>query len=774
MKLYPVILLVLLTLPLMGQTEKSLKGVVKDASNEKPLEAVSIFCKECANGTYTDSLGRFEIPINNQISVHIKFSYVGYKSRSILIKEGTDNLNLTISLQEEVSTLKEVVVTNDSEKDRLLAADLGSEQLSANEIKELPSILGESDVLKTFQLKPGILSGSEGNSTLFIRGGKGDQNLVLLDGIPIYNPNHLLGFLSTFNSSVLQSAKLYKAGFPSNYGGRISSVIDIKTRPGNDKGIHASGGVGLISADLTIEAPLKKNHTSLLISGRRTHIDYLSGVIEDNFDIGNSLQEIPDYHFYDFNFKLKSQLSDNDRLEVNGYTGRDDFKTLYEVHDIDVDWGNSLGSLIWNHKFTDRLFLNTTVSYSEFSHNLNNRIDEFDFVLGSKILNTGSKMDLTYQPRHNQLVKVGVNYSMYKFDIGRLQVDNQGGEVEFSSGEKPQVQELAAYIANDYEIKDRFHIVSGVRFSGFINKTNRFFSIEPRIGASFVVNTNFSIKSAYTRMTQYIHQVSNSGLSLPTDIWYPSNENIAPQYSDQISVGWNYQLNDQFLLTHELYYKSLENQIEFKNHSIIFASNQLDDKFTFGRGDAFGTELYLEKRSGKLTGWIGYTLAKVQRGKFDGISGGNYFPPRHDRRHDLSIVASFAFNKKWSLSSTFVFGSGDKTWLPTGRFHFQDMPGKNSTPVVPVYEDRNSVSLPDYHRLDASIVRKFFTEWGDHEIIVGVYNAYNRKNPYFLYLDTQYHIDENGKENKELPVNSSIKQVSLFPILPSFRWNFKF
>lgn len=757
-----------------AQNPVSITGIVRDSITDDPLEAVTVAVDGSAQGSYTDENGYFELSVDQEPPILLHISYVGYRPKEVRIEDEDQGRDLRIAMYSSAEELTEVIVQASSLREKFHSSNTSVESIDARDAQIIPALFGEVDIIKTLQLKPGILSGSEGNSNLYVRGGNSDQNLVLLDGINIYNPSHLFGFFSTFNNDALHSVDIYKGGFPAKYGGRLSSVIDVQTKTPNNKKLSGAGGLGLISSRLLLEGPLFSENVSFLISGRRTYVDVFTEMVNKSKRDNENYNPIPQYRFYDLNGKLTARLSPSDMLTFSGYMGADVFGFKNELFHLDFDWGNRAGSVEWSHSFSKRLFSKKTLFATDYNYLIVSDMEDFHFDLGSRIRDRGFRWDLTYDSPGGHFIQAGAQWVHHQFRLGRIKAGSITDDYDFSSGTDPAGQEWSLFAGDQFSPIESLKLNLGLRYSGFYSNSRTYHRLEPRIALNAMLSDRWSFKSSYARMSQFVHLVSNTGFSLPTDLWYPTTEKVKPQSSDQVVLGLNYLINSSLMLTNEYYYKSMDHQIELKDHAQIFSNDNLEDEFTFGRGYAYGTELGIEKTTGALTGWIGYTLAWVRRGDFEDLEGGRYFPPRYDRRHDVSIVSTYALNDKWSFSATFVYGTGDKAWLPAGRIYLQDIDRLNSFPVVPVYQERNTVTLPGYHRMDLSIVRSFEASWGSHDLNLSFYNLYNRRNPYFLYLDAEMkNLLENG-DKLEVPVNMTARQVSLFPILPSISWNFKF
>lgn len=758
---------------LFSQNRVSISGIISDGESGETLIGASISIPSTGAGTISNEYGYFgiNVPVGSD-SLELRVSYIGYEEKTIKFLPNNPQ-QLNIAMFQPGLTLGEVVVTTNAVRDQLRSTQMSVEQISVLDAKVIPALFGEVDIIKTLQLKPGISSGSEGSTGLFVRGGNIDQNLIVLDEAIVYNADHLFGFFSVFNSDALKDVKVYKGGFPAQYGGRLSSVIDVRLKEGNKNKFTGSGGIGLISSRLTLEGPIQKGKSSFIVSGRRTYVDLITNGINRSQRDNENFNPIPAYNFYDLNLKSNFELTEKDRLFISGYFGRDVFGFNNDLFQFNFNWGNATGTARWNHLFNSRMFSNLTFTYSDYQYNISNAVTGFNFNVGSNIRDANLKYDLYYTPGGGHEVRGGITYTYHRFTVGRIQAGSDDGLVSFAAGDDLSGSEFAAYISDDWDVSDKFKLNAGVRLSGFAGNGATYLRPEPRLSALFKATDQISLKASYARMNQYVHLISNAAISLPTDIWYPSTERLKPQVSDQIALGINYEIFPGWLITNEYWYKWMDNLVDFKDHARLFANPELELEFAFGDGFAYGMELGLEKTVGKVTGWLGYTLALIRRGNFQDIMGGRYFAPRYDRRHDITAVLIYNFNKRFSITGSFVYGSGDLTWLPTGRGLYQDIPGAGLNPVFPIFGDRNTFRLPPYHRADLGFVIRFFPSWGENDLTISIYNVYDRRNPYFLYLEPQF--SGNGSiEQGSIPSRIAAKQVSLFPILPSFTWNFKF
>ena len=757
---------VLFTSSALAQTS-TVSGYIKDGETGETMIGVNVYPLEAPEtGVAANEYGFYSIPISGSDSVSLVYTFIGYDELIIKVLPGTD-LQLNVDLFLESEKIDEVKVTANSLKERVKSTQMSVQTVTAEEAKILPSFLGEVDIIKTLQLKPGISSGGEGTTGIFVRGGGPDQNLILLDEATIYNAQHLFGFFSTFNTDALKNVDLYKGGFPAKYGGRLSSVIDVKLKEGNKKKFSGSGGLGLISSRLTLEGPIVKNKSSFIVSGRRTYVDILTSEVNRLNEDNEDFQPIPDYYFYDLNTKVNYELSDKDKLFLSGYFGRDAFVFNDDDFDFRFQWGNSSVTARWNHLYSPKLFSNLSIIYANYNYQLKNKFGDYTFELGSEITDYGIKLDYSYFSGKGHTIKYGLDYTYHEFGVSRFNISNsENDEFDFDLAQDLFGNQGGLYFSDDYEFSDRLKMNMGMRFSLFGFGDIVYGGLEPRYSVRYSLNENLSIKASYARMYQYIHLVSNSASTLPTDIWYPSTRIVTPQRSDQVAAGFSWNINDKFLLTEEVYYKWQKDVIDFKDGAQLFVNTSLDEEFVFGKGYSYGNELYFEKTEGKLTGWVGYTLSWTYR-DFEDINNGNDFFASYDRRHDVSVVGIYKLNKRINFSGAWVYSSGSPSTLAYGRYPIQDVGGTDIKFIVPDYVERNGFRLPAYHRLDLGMVIKFFPKWGESDLTINTYNTYNRRNPYFIYFDQLEDDDGNI-------TGIQAKQVSLFPILPSITWNFKF
>ncbi len=752
--------------------KKVLSGIVKDANTGETLIGAVVSEKDTERATSTNNYGFYSIVLEAGERI-VTFSYLGYETqtKTISLKESMKN---DIELIPNQNALQEVVVSGVQRNKNVRSPKMGSFKFSMEEIKNVPVLFGEKDLLKTIQLLPGVQSGGEGSTNFFVRGGGGDQNLILLDEAIVYNAAHLLGFFSTFNSDAVKDVQLYKGGIPSQYGGRISSVLDITMVDGNQKEFSAEGGVGLIASRLKVSAPLPDDRGSFMLSGRRTYADLFLKLSNDQ-DVKQSK-----LYFYDLNAKLNYKIDERNKVFLSGYFGKDE---LGFSDKFGFNWGNTTATVRWNHIFNDRLFSNTSLIYSDFNYNVGVSGNSGDFDIASKIGNWNLKQDFSFYPSNGSTIRFGVNALNQTIRPASLDA-NEDANVNSIRVEKRKGWDVSAYFSHEWKANDRLSLLYGFRLSDFMvmgpgtfyrfdddrdvtgeqyfgkgTVAKHYINLEPRLSASLLLNSLSSIKLSYNRMAQNLHQLTNSTSALPTDQYVLSSLNIKPQLADQIAFGYFRNFNGSaYEFSVESYYKAMANQIDFRTGADLQANELLEGELLFGKGRAYGLELLLRKNTGKLSGWIGYTLSKSER-KFNGINQGAWFNARQDRTHNLSLVTMYKLSNKWSLGANFIFNSGDAVTYPAGKYDL------NNTTLF-YYTERNSHRSPNYHRLDLSATyepqktnKRFTSSW-----TFGLYNAYNRRNAYIVDF----------RENEKNPNIAEAYQIALFGIIPSVTWNFKF
>ena len=778
------LLLIMVPFFVKAQNRFTISGFIKDSLNGETLIGASIAVQGKTKGISSNQYGFYSITLEEGEYIFIS-SYIGYQPKILQIKlDGNKQLNF--NLLPKISLSQEVIVTSKKRDANVKNAQMGKFTLPIEQIKSIPAFLGEVDLLKTIQLLPGIRNAGEGSAGLYVRGGGPDQNLILLDDAPVYNTGHLFGFFSIFNSDAIKNVTLIKGGMPAQYGGRLSSVLDISMKEGNNQKYQVEGGIGLIASRLSIQGPIKKDKASFIVSARRTYIDALTKpFIKPGSQFYGS-----GYYFYDLNAKVNYKFSEKDRLYLSGYFGRDvfDFANGKQSLKVNIPWGNATGTLRWNHVFNKKLFGNTTAVYNDYNFTFKAAQNNFEIQLASGIRDVSIKQDFDLYPFTGHKIKFGGIFTYHKFTPSVVSGKQDSVVFNPNNAQTKFANEAAVYLQDDWEISDKIKINAGLRYSWFQqigaykiyttdangNRTDStvfkkgeavqtYGGLEPRLTLRYALNDETSLKASVTRNLQYIHLVSNAGTTLPTDIWVPSTYKVKPQISFLYAAGLFKNFKDNTYETSvEVYYKQMQNQIEYQEG---YTPNSLDDtenSFAFGKGWSYGTEFFINKARGKLTGWVGYTLSWTWR-KFAALNFGEKYPAKYDRRNDLSVVGIYELNKKWKLSATFVYGSGNATTLPQ-RFYIVN------GILTQEYSRINEYRLPAYHRLDLSAIltpkknekRKWKSEW-----VFSIYNTYSRQNPYFVYFD------QNGSAlNGTLTIQA--KQVSLFPIIPAITWNFKF
>jgi len=744
--------------------KSTINGYVRDKSTGESLAGASILVDKTTTGAITNAYGYFSLTIGSD-SCNLKVQYLGYRTIEQKVS-GNQNRQLLFELEPEGTNLEEIVVTDNRLESMINQTQMSVNSLQMQQVKQVPVIFGEVDLIKVLQLMPGVLANSEGNAGFYVRGGSSDQNLILLDEAVVYNASHLFGFFSVFNSDAVKGVDLYKGGFPAKFGGRLSSVLDVKMKEGNQKKFSGSGGIGLIASRLTLEGPINKGKGSYIISGRRTYLDVFTRMLNKANVKNESWNRIPDYYFYDFNLKANYSVTEKDHIFLSGYFGKDKFGFDDGLFNFSFDWGNKTGTLRWNHIFNNKLFLNTTAIYSDYTYEINNRLNEFKINLSSQVKDLNFKMDFDYFYNDKHTIKFGFQSVYHTLRPGGFNGGSDDGTFSFKQQISLFGTEWGAYVQDDWEINSRLKANYGFRVSAYSQKDTLYAGPEPRLNLRYKVNETIALKASYTRMFQYLHLVSNSSISLPTDIWFPSTKRLKPQKGDQISAGAVKVFKKQNVsITTEFYYKWLKNQVEYREGTQVFFNPELEKEFVFGKGWSYGGEFLIEKQEGKLTGWISYTLSWSKR-QFEDLNFGKPYFAKFDRRHNLNLVGIYSVSKRISLSGTFVLNSGNPYSLPVGRYTIFDPATQNFT-VVPVFPERNSLRMPLYHRLDLGLIWKFKPKWGESDLTFSVYNALNRRNPYLIYFEQIN--DSNGN-----PTKFEARQISLFPIIPAITFNFKF
>lgn len=768
----------------------TISGYIRDGASGESLIGANVWDRNSSSGTSTNAFGFYSLTLPAD-SVRLLTSYVGYGPQQISFSLEKDTV-INFSLAGDALLDEIVISAQDADKIQEIS-QMSSISVPLEQIKNLPALLGEVDVLKTLQLLPGVQSGNEGTSGLYVRGGGPDQNLILLDGVPVYNASHLFGFFSVFNADAINHVELIKGGFPARYGGRLSSVIDISMKEGNMKEFHGEGSIGLVASKLTLEGPIINDKTSFIVSGRRTYIDLLARPLIRAQTDGD---ETVGYYFYDLNAKLNHRFSDRDRLYLSAYLGDDRFYARYrgdyevqegirlqDENEAGLNWGNLTSALRWNHTYTPKLFSNLTLTYSRYRFNISEeyRNEIYDFEEQqvevdqglsrylSGIEDLGAKIDFDYLPSPRHFVRFGGSAIHHTFRPGALNIRFEDNFAEDAldtliGSQQTRAVELFTYIEDDFELSSRLKINAGLHLSAFLVNGEQYVSLQPRIAARYLISDEMSLKASYVQMAQFIHLLTNSGIGLPTDLWVPATEQIKPQRAQQFALGIARNLPGKFELSLEGYYKDMYNLIEYKEGASFINVNQdWQTKVAVGDGRSYGAELLLQKKEGRTTGWLGYTLSWTDR-QFAELNFGKRFPYKYDRRHDLGIALVHKWREKIDLSMSWVYGTGNAVSLPTAVYRGRNEWDGNINESVYYYGDRNSYRMRAFHRLDASITFNKKTRWGERDWVLGIYNVYSRRNPFYIYLQEGF---ADGEESR-------FRQVSLFPIIPSFSYRFKF
>lgn len=782
----------------LAQQKSTISGYLTDAKSGEALIGAKVYIPSLKVGAETNTYGFYSLTVEKG-TYTIEFRFTGLDTYTKVV-----DLSQDVSFNYEMGTtekqLQEVVISA-KKGENINSTKIGQIELDVEKIKTLPAFMGEVDIIKTIQLLPGVSSVSEGGQGFYVRGGGPDQNLVLLDEGVVYNAAHLFGFFSVFNADAVKSVNLIKGGMPANYGGRMASVLEVNMNEGNNKKFKVKGGLGVISSRITVEGPLKKDKGSFIVSGRRTYIDLImKAAIPDSSPFAGS-----GYYFYDLNLKLNYRLGPKDRIFLSGYYGKDQFTFGSKKDDFKVEmpWGNGIAALRWNHQFSSKLFMNVITTFSDYQFSFGSTQDEFQIKLTSGVRDLTAKVDFSYFPSTRHKIKWGAESIYHTFNPSSVSAQSQ--DVVFDTGTPEMLYSLesAVYAMDEFDVTEKLKINAGLRYSMFqhIGPFTRYIKgdistpdtsityasgdivkfydgLEPRFSGRWLINDNNSIKFGYSYNYQYVHLTSLSAVSLPTDIWYPSTDKAKPQKGWQGTVGYfrNF-FKNKYEGSVEVYYKGMKNLIEFKEGALPGdnLNDNTDNLLVFGEGWAYGIEFFFKKSVGKLTGWVGYTWAKTER-KFPDLNNGNVFPAKYDRRHDLTVVAGYKLNDRWTFGASFIYATGNTLTLPSS-WYVQEQN------LLFNYGARNSTRMAPYHRLDLSatlydkayktkidettgetiqVKKKFRSNWS-----FSCYNVYNRANPFFLYVD-----NDGDFLNGDFKI--SVKQVTLFPIIPSVTWNFEF
>ncbi|MDR1338674.1 MAG: TonB-dependent receptor [Prevotellaceae bacterium] len=773
----------------------TVSGYMRDSLTTESLIGATVHIRAASLGTSSNQYGFYSLTLPAG-EVELVYSHVGYTVKTHSFTLGRDTvIDVGMSGALWLDEVEITAVKSEQIHDRTQMSVLN---IPVSQVKSIPAFLGETDILKVLQLMPGIQSGGEGSSGLYVRGGGPDQNLILLDGVPVYNASHLFGFFSVFNADAINNIELLKGAFPARHGGRISSVVDISMKEGNSQHFHGEGSIGIVSSKLTLEGPIIKDRTSFIVSGRRTYIDLLARPFIKSLNEDSDTEVSPGYYFYDLTAKVNHRISSKDRIYLSAYMGDDKFSVETEDKSDSyyssrsrsrggLKWGNITGAFRWNHVFTSRLFGNTTLTYSRYRMDIftklwrtepgeNERYYGMDYRSG--IEDWSGRIAFDYLPSPNHYVRFGGSAIYHAFNPGAIGVTAEVIPVNFG-GDKIHTGEYTLYVEDDIRLNDRLKANIGLHWSAFGVRGQFYNALQPRISARYLLADGLSAKASYSRMAQYIHLLTNSNLGMPTDLWVPTTNMLHPQLSSQVAAGIAHNFRGAYELSLEGYYKTMENVIEYREGASVFdVHSQWEDKVLQGEGSSYGLELFAQKKTGAFTGWIGYTLSWSDR-RFDELNQGRRFNYKYDRRHDLSLVAVRRFGKRVEMSGTWVFGSGNCITVPVGIYHVSNPvnPGDSQVEVTE-YGERNGYRMAPYHRLDLSIslIRK--KRWGERRWVFSVYNVYNRRNPYYIDIEekTRYAGDPYSSAYGE---GGSLKQyryrqISLFPIIPSVSYQFKF
>ncbi len=759
----------IVSLVVYSQQKFTLSGTIRSERTGETIINASIRTDK-GEGVASNEYGFYSI-ILPAGEYEITWSAVGFEPVTAGVTLNTD-ISRDVFLPDEVQNLENVTVSATGKGRTITGTQMGVERLTIKEVKNIPMLLGERDILKAIQLLPGIKPAGDGNSGFYVRGGSADQNLILLDEGQVYNASHLLGFFSTFNSDAVKDITVYKGGMPAQYGGRLSSVLDVKMNEGNNQNYELSGGIGLISAKLNLEGPVQKGRSSFLLSGRRTYADAFVPLARDT-SVRNSR-----LYFYDYNAKLNFKLNERNNIYVSGYLGRDHLK----LDQFGINWGNVTGTLRWNHIFNNRLFSNTSFIYSDFDYNININNENNDLDIYSKIRDLNLKQEFQWYASSGHSLRFGLNSIYHKIRPGEVTSSGTTSYNNFYLQDRYS-WDNALYITDTWKVSPRLNLTYGARLSSFsvlgagdfynIDENGRvtdtltyskgqvvknYLNPEPRLAASFIINPSTSVKGSYVRNVQNLHLMSNSTTGAPTDKWLASTNIIKPEIADLFSLGWykNFSEN-RYEFSTELYYKTMQNQIDYRAGADVFTNDAIESQILFGKGRAYGWELFLKKRTGKATGWISYTLSKTER-KIEGISEGEWYNARQDRTHDVAIVFNYQLGRKWNLAANWIYYTGDAVTFPNGKYVIDNQ-------IVFYYTKRNADRMPAYHRLDLGATwllkdREKFSS----ELAFSLFNAYGRENPYLISF----------RQSETDPSRTEAVKTSLFKFVPSLSYNFKF
>ncbi len=781
-KTFFAILAMLCAVAAFAQQKYTLNGYVRDASNGEELLGVTVYVKELKNGVISNSYGFYSLTLAPG-TYTIRYSFIGYEAVEMQVVLDKD-ISQNISLEEESVELEEVVVTGKAPEEHVTSIQMSRNELNIDQVKKLPALFGEPDIIKTIQLLPGVISAGEGTSSFFVRGGSADQNLILIDEAPVYDPSHLFGLFSVFNADIIKDSELYKGGIPARFGGRLSSILDVRTRDGNNKEFEGEAGIGLLASNISLEGPIKQNKSSYLISARRSYVDlFLRAADNDNL-----------VYFYDINAKVNWRANNKNRFFLSLYSGRDDFSF---GDDFGFDWGNRTATFRWNHLFNDKLFSNTSLIASNFDYGLESTSAADGFTWDSDLQEYSLKNDLNYYVNPRLELDFGYHFTYRRFAPGKI-VPKEGSIFKETELQNEYALDHAFYLGAQHSVSDKLTFVYGARLSIFqsvgkgdvylyendldnVNPTRidtlsfgrlepikTYVNFEPRLSMRYMLNPQSSVKLSYNRMVQNTHLISSGTVPLPFNTWAPSSYYLKPQLADQIAAGYFRNFKDNtYEVSVEAYYKKMDNVTDFADNAQLFFNTDLATEYRQGEATGYGLEVFVQKKKGALTGFASYTLSKAER-TIDGVNLSRTFLANHDRRHSFNMLATYDYNDKWSFGGSFTYGTGKPTTVPSGTYQWGD------GYIADVITERNGYRLPAFHRLDLSATltprknkgKKYETSW-----VFALYNAYSRKNPFSLYTRVQQNDDGDIVGDG---TSKEARMIYLFPLLPSVTYNIKF
>lgn len=765
-----------------GQEKVTLNGYIKDAANGEELLGVTIYIPSLKAGTITNDYGFYALTVPKG-TYEVQFTYIGYKEQ-VRTLDLQDDMSLNLEMQTDAQVIQEIVIEEKPLDENVVAVQMSKNTLNMNQVRKLPALFGEIDIIKNIQMLPGVISAGEGSSSFFVRGGSADQNLILIDEAPVYDPSHLFGLFSVFNADVIKDSELYKGGIPSRFGGRLSSILEVRTKDGNNRDFDVTGGIGTMASRLAVEGPIVREKSSFIVSARRSYIDlFLKAAGENNL-----------VHFYDVNAKVNWKSNNNNRFFVAFYAGRDVFNF---DDNFGFQWGNMTGTFRWNHLFNERLFSNTSVIVSNFDYKLEltDPVQGFQWI--SNLQEFSFKNDLSYSLNTNNELSFGYHLTGRRFSPGEVSPNTMGSIFQTVELQHMYALDHGLYISNLQRVNDKITLDYGVRLSVFqnigpgsvylyqdpqdninINRTDTlqydqweriktYVNLEPRFSLRYLVGEGQSFKVSYNRMVQNTHLISAGTAPVPFNTWNPSNYYLKPQVADQVAAGYFRNFNDnEYEFSAEAYYKDISNVTDFADNAEIFFNEDLSTEYRQGDAWAYGLELMLNKTRGKLTGSASYTWSKTLR-KIDGVNRGFEFYSNHDRRNVVNVQAAYDYNDKWVFGATFTYSTGRPLTLPAGKYEYGDY-------NPDVLTERNGYRLPAFHRLDLSVTlnpRKNLSRKWKGQWVFSVYNAYDRRNPFTIYTRTKQ--DEDGNIIGD-GTEKEARLIYLFPILPSVTYNFKF